>query len=258
MTQSGASQGLANLESLLEVHLLARGREGVVPTELGRAVLPDARAALLSVERIQQRGAAAAGLRSGQLRIGTVASAAAQLLPAVLARFRQAFPQIRLTLLEGTDQEVLQWVEAEVVDLGLTGENSPGTEGPAILEDEYLLLVPPDHPLAGKQRIQIQDLAGQPFLMSGSGCGPAIHRLFATARLAPEVVLTVRDARALAEMVALGLGVTLMPQGAIPESALGLRRIPMDPPVRRQLFALTRCHPALSPALERFLKYLLP
>ena len=70
--------------------------------------------------------------------------------------------------------------------------------------------------------------------------------------------MTVRDARALAEMVSLGLGVTLMPEGAIPETVLGLRRIPLDHPARRQLFALTRRHTPLMPVLERFLKYLLP
>lgn len=69
---------------------------------------------------------------------------------------------------------------------------------------DRVLLVPPDHPLAGKQRVRFRDLAGVPFLMSGSGCGPAIRRLFAAEGLEPEVVLTVRDARAFASHACAG------------------------------------------------------
>jgi DNA-binding transcriptional LysR family regulator len=178
MTQSGASQAIRVLEAALGVKLLERGRGGVVPTEIGRTVLQDARDAVLAIERMQQRCAAASGLQIGKLRIGSVASAAARILPQVLAQFRRHYPGVQLTMLEGTDREVLQWVETGIVDIGLTSESSSEIDSRVIAEDDFLLLVNRDHVLSKRRRVKLGEIAEESFLMSGSGCEPAIRQLF--------------------------------------------------------------------------------
>lgn len=254
MTQSGASQAIRGLESTLGVSLLARRRDGVAPTEIGGRVLEDARAALLAVERVRQLCAAARGGHAGRLRIGSVESAARRLLPPVLARYRRLYPAVEVVLMEGADDEVLAWVEARAVDVGLTSAESPATDGPVIAEDDFLLVVPRAHRFAARAGVAPAEVAGEPFLMSAGGCRPAIDRLFAAAGAAPTVALTVRDSVALARMVAQGLGVTVMPELSIPEDEPGLRRLPLDPPARRRLLALTRRAtpppPVAGPLLE--------
>jgi molybdate transport repressor ModE-like protein len=93
ITQSGVSQSIKQLEAVLGAPLLVRHRDGVIPTDIGKAALADARAALQAIERLRQRCSAAKGLRSGHLRIGSISSAAARLLPEPLGRFRRLYPQ---------------------------------------------------------------------------------------------------------------------------------------------------------------------
>src|SRR5579871_684322 len=114
MTQSGASQAIAQLEAAVGGKLLVRSKDGVAPNAIGQLVLRDAREAVRAAERIEQNCAAAAGLLKGELRIGSVTSAATRLLPTVLAQYRRRYPEISISLLEGTDQEVVSWVESGI------------------------------------------------------------------------------------------------------------------------------------------------
>ena len=256
MTQSGASQAIRALETALGAALLARGKNSVAPTELGEEILSDARQAVLALERMQQRCTAAAGLQKGRLRIGAVTSAAARLLPTVLSRFRRLHPSIDLTLMEGTDREVLDWVEAYIVDVGLTAERSEDTNGRVISEDEYVLLVSRDHSLAGAQSVSLTKIAKENFLMSGSGCAPDIMNLFSSVGISPKVILTVRDTAALAAMVEQNLGVTLMPELAVPQGRPSLRQIQTKPRGRRRLLASTSNKVPTLPAADRFIQLL--
>ncbi|MES0198193.1 LysR family transcriptional regulator [Mesorhizobium sp. M0011] len=258
MTQSGASQAMRSLEGVLGVKLLVRGKNGVFPTEIGQAVLQDAREAVLAIERIQQRSAAASGAQTGRLRIGSVASAVERLLPQILARFQRLFPGVELVLLEGTDHEVLEWVETAVVDVGLTSEQSAETVGDVVLEDDFVFLAACDHPLAATARVKLCDLADENFIMSGSGCEPVIRQLFASVNISPKVVLTVRDTAALVEMVSQGIGVTLMPELSTPEGDARVCRIPIVPCVQRRLLVVSLARANRSPAAEKFVQLLAP
>jgi DNA-binding transcriptional LysR family regulator len=257
MTQSGASQAISSLEAVLGVKLFVRGKNGVAPSAIGRGVLRDAREAVHAIERIQQSCSAAKGTLSGNLRIGCVPSAAARLLPQLFARYRRLHPGVKLSLVEGSDREVLQWVENGIIEIGLTSETSAETRAQLIMQDDFLLLTGRKHALAKRRHVGLRDIAQENFLMSGSGCEPSIRRIFASAKAAPNVVLTVRDTSALVEMVAQGLGVTMMPELAIPQNDRRLSRIPTMPAGRRRLFAVTRQSTPLSPALSAFAGLLL-
>src|SRR5512135_20514 len=109
ITQSAASQALITLEAAVCVELVSRGGDVTVVTEIGSQVLADAREALRAVERLRERCANSAGLPSGTLRIGSVVSAAARLLPTRLRHLATRYPAIRVVLMEGTDEEVSEW-----------------------------------------------------------------------------------------------------------------------------------------------------
>jgi len=151
---------------------------------------------------------------------------------------------------------VLEWVEARVVDLGLTSEDSPEATGRVVAKDDFLLIVPPKHPFTEKRRIRLAAVASEGFLMSGSGCEPAIRRLFASAGVSPKVAFTVRDTLALSRMVSQGLGVTLMPELAIPEDVPRHCRIPIAPSGHRSLLAVTHRTTPQLPAVEELLQLL--
>src|ERR1700722_8441681 len=155
ITQSGISQSIKQLEAVLGARLLVRHRDGVTTTDVGRAALADARAALQAIERLRQRCSAAKGLQSGHVRIGSVSSVAARLLPGPLAEFRRRYPGISIELIEGTDSEVCEWVENNIVDLGLSGETTPTLLAAVIAKDDFVLIVGSKHILAKRRGVPL-------------------------------------------------------------------------------------------------------
>jgi DNA-binding transcriptional LysR family regulator len=87
----------------------------------------DARAALQAIERLRQRCSAAKGLQPDHVRIGSVSSVAARLLPGPLAEFRRLYPGISVDLIEGSDSEFCERVENKIVDLAQLAQNRHST-----------------------------------------------------------------------------------------------------------------------------------
>lgn len=148
---------------------------------------------------------------TGRLRIGSVPSAAMRLLPRLLHSFQRRHPGIELVLLEGTDQEVREWVLSHIVDVGFAGIPLKGLYTQLVAKDELLLVVPHAHQLALHKTVSLKQIAVEPFLISKGGCEPFIRQLFRTAQVTPHVTLEVREMTTLLSLVQEGLGVTIVP-----------------------------------------------
>ena len=255
LTQSGVSQAIAALEAALEVPLVTRDRGGVAATEVGATIVTHAREALAHVEAMQQHAARAAGLEFGTLRIASVGSAAARLLPPILRTFRRRHPAIEVILLEGTDQEVVAWVRSRVADVGFAAADAADISGlsvRALAADHLLLVVPSAHRLANRERASLADVRGEPLLMSAGGCEPIIRGALDRAGVELPVRMVVRDIGTLIALVSEGFGVTLIPELAMPSSRGRVRMLRLDPAVRRRLVAVT-LPPPFTPAMSTFL-----
>lgn len=239
LSQSAVSQAVAALEKQVGTRLLLRGRERVTLTAAGTAALAEARLVLAAVERLAQCGQGARVL-TGSVRLGVVQSAAIQLLPGWVRQLRAAHPRVTVTLYEGTDPEVTGWLLAGVVDLGITSRLHPDLTAEPIFEDEYLVVLPPDHPLVAAGRLDLASLTGQRMLLSGGGCETLIQELLVAANSQPEVVAMVRDNATLLSMVRAGLGLTIMPELAVASDRTGIVCRGIMPPLRRRLHLL--CH----------------
>jgi molybdate transport repressor ModE-like protein len=251
ITQSGVSQSVRHLENVLGVTLLVRHRRGVSATELGQAVIRDARDAIQAIERMRQRCTAATGLQSGRVRIGSVPSAASRLLPKKLAEFQRLYPNVSVELMEGTDGEVCEWVENGIVDLALSGECTPNAAATVIAKDEFVLVVGHKHRLARRRAARLKEIVRERFLMSASGCEPAIRRIFERDQINPTIAFRVRDADALANMVDQGLGVTIMPRLAVPVKLKSIVCLSIEPRSHRQIVAITKRGQESPPAVDK-------
>ncbi|MDT7945488.1 MAG: LysR family transcriptional regulator, partial [Cyanobacteriota bacterium PSP.bin.10] len=100
ISQSAVSRAIASLEEELGVTLLVRGRFGARLTPVGERLLRHVRKMLQLREQMDYEANLEKGLRGGNVRVAAFRSAATHLLPPVIARFRQQFPQITLTLTE--------------------------------------------------------------------------------------------------------------------------------------------------------------
>ena len=140
LSQPALTASLQRLEAAMGARLLHRGRRGAELTAEGEALLPHARAALAAVEDGRRAVAEITDLARGEVRVGGGATACTYLLPAALARFRQRFPHIRLSLREGLPDRLRAALDAGDLDLVVIAAE----DGEAWLDDELILIASPD------------------------------------------------------------------------------------------------------------------
>jgi DNA-binding transcriptional LysR family regulator len=253
MTQPAISHAISILEQELGLTLVQRDRGGLRLTEPGKKIYGHVREILTQTDCLIQTAVEFAGSERGRLRIGLITSVATRLAPVLLAGFRKHHPQVEVVLFEGTDPEVAEWLRSSAVDIGLLALRLPEFTSHIIESDRVLVALPRNHPLAKNKTISVQAMAQQPFVMSKAGCEPLIQRIYRQEGLTPNVRYEARDVSTVLGMVREGLGVSIVPELALPQKVSGIRLIPLRPVVRREIVAATRGEQSTSPAAKAFL-----
>ncbi|MFG1967582.1 LysR family transcriptional regulator [Nonomuraea sp. NPDC049028] len=233
-TQSAVSHAVRGLERELGLALLTRGGHGVSLTAAGRAVSRRTALILTQLEALEQEAAAARGDGRGSLRVGAIPSANARLLPQILRTFGEAHPHVRLTVIEGSDGEVLDWLQTGAADIGTLTAGAVSASVPdlvmrPLVTDQMLAALPSGHDLAVRHSVPVADLARQPFIMSTGGCEPLITALAREAGTSLRCHYRVRDTNSILAMVAEGLGVSILPELSLPAHHPGVHTIPLEP-----------------------------
>ena len=257
---SAVSKRLAQLEEQLGTPLLVRRRHGVEPTPAGESLLEHARELLLGAQRIERDMAAyAAGVR-GQVRVLATASVMAEKLADDVADFLAA-PEhegIRVELEVRTSPQVVQGIRDGVASLGICwksphGADLRGLDSPPYREDRLGLVMPADHPLAGRERLRFAEALDWDYV--GLPVNSAVQALMV--RAAAEMGrhlryrMIVTDFEAALRVVRTRLAISVIPlEVAQPRAAeYGLRVVPLDEPWAEREFAICfRGDAALTPA----------
>ncbi|MCH4588974.1 LysR family transcriptional regulator, partial [Achromobacter xylosoxidans] len=184
MTQSGASQAIAQLEHHLGAPLFTRERRQSVPTALGLRVAHEARAMLAALGRIQALAREAAGAPGGVLRLASFPMVFSIILPPVLRRFRQLHPAIDVVPLEASDSEIEDLLAADTVDVGVVLNPPAGRATCPLGEDDWVAVLPAAHPLARGASVALAQLVAQPFVLATGGCSVHAGSVAADAGLA--------------------------------------------------------------------------
>lgn len=217
-TQSTLSAGLQELETLLGVTLVERTKRRVMPTPLGEEVVARARVVLRGAEEISELAQASRLPLSAALRLGVIPTIGPYLLPQTLPRLRRAYPSLRLYLREDQTARLLERLAGGDLDLVLLAlPYAAEVETLALFDDPFLLACPPDHPLAARQAVSGADLEDSGLLLLEEGHCLSQHALAACHLPAPargEGMLAT-SLGTLVQMVANGLGVTLLPRMAV-------------------------------------------
>ncbi len=264
-TQSAVSQHVAALEREAGTKLVERGRKGVRLTDAGRVLVGHADAILARIDSAEQDLAALAGLRGGRLRLVSFQSGGATLAPRAVAAFHERHPQVELSMLEAEPDEAGRLLRSGDVDLALVydHESTPGMLGADLLlthllDDRYDAILPKDHALAGRARLSLSDLSGEPWVASTSvcGCRQITESVCRDAGFEPRVAFEADETLAAQALVAAGVGVTLLPQLALTALHPGVvaRRL-SNPPVRHIWVACLKGAYA-SPASDAMLQTL--
>ncbi len=254
MTQSAVSHALADLEKELQVTLLLRERTGPVLTEVGQRIVVLAREMLAAASAIQQTAAATHDLAVGKLRVGSISSVSMRILPGMVRAFQRRYPGIEIVALEGTDQEVREWIETRTVDLGVVTLPAEGVDVTPIASDEFLVVLSAAHPLASKRSVSLEQLAKEPFILSRAGCEPVLLALFREAKVALCIQFEIREIPTILALIEEGIGISIVPEMALPSPRSGLVLLHLRPIVRRQLAFATLSLKTASPAAIMFLQ----
>lgn len=220
LAQPSLTRQIHNLEEELGVRLLDRGRNQVSLTEEGRSFLIDARRLVaLSLESVKAVQRFSRG-ESGQLNLGYLFKFNFDLLPATLTTFYQACPEIAVNLFDMSPAEQFRALEARKIDLGFVGLRPPAANKnlsalawECVAHHQVVAVLPAQHPLAGKRKIQLSDLKSQFFVAMSEETHPGsrdwLAGLCQAAGFAPRILQDVELESGIMTFVAEGLGVTL-------------------------------------------------
>jgi molybdate transport repressor ModE-like protein len=230
-TQPAVSQHVRRLEEAAGIPLVLRAGRGVTVTEAGRILLRHADAIADRIEAANQNLAALSGLQTGLVRIVAFPTAAAVLLPPVLATLLQRAPglNVRLTELEPPEAEAA--VRIGSADLALVFRHALDTapvEGDLIREPLTRHPVVAIVPAGRDVPLQLADLAGERWIGGCPRCRAHLLRCAAAAGFTPDVRFATDDHVVAQRLVAAGLGVALLPAWALAASTQdGVRAVPV-------------------------------
>lgn len=247
ITQPALTARLNTLERRLGTRLLSRRRSGVELTEAGRAFLPFAERALGAVAEGRRLVDALARGEGGQLSLGASPAVSTYALPALLRRFSESHPDVRLVVRTGHSEEVLELVKRGEVELGLTRLlRDPAVEATTLWEDELVLVVDASHRFVAGGWAHLEELGEEEFVLfdRSSSYHELTSALFREAGIAPRGLMELDNIDSAKKMVEQGLGIALLPQIAVATELVDgrLHRIKIieQAPPRRPIVALRR------------------
>ena len=258
ITQTALTRRIQKLEAHLGVRLLDRTTRRVDVTVVGRDFLPQARvivremtAALERVKDMSLRG-------SGNLTLACIPSMTSHVLPSVIQRYAQLYPDNGVRLLDGATQEVCDAVLSGQAELGIAvqGEKHPELAETALLSDPLVFICRDTHPLQGRRSVTWTDLRDTDLVRVSNFTAT---RVFMDYQLAKRGIrlhgkYEVQYHTAALNLVAAGVGSTILPSSTFsPGDRPGMQKIPLvGPVVQRKVVLLRSARGSLSPAAQAF------
>jgi DNA-binding transcriptional LysR family regulator len=264
-TPSAVSHQLRTLAQDLGVVLLEPEGRSLRLTPAAKTLLSRCDDLYAQWEEIRSAMAASTEERSGWLRICGFSTAAAALLPQVASEFGREHPDVTVRIIEADPEDCFELLLADEVDLAvvvatveLPPSRDPRFDQRALLDDPLDLLLPAEHPLAGRSSVLLSDAADEPWILDRPG--RPHHRLVLTAcaeaGFTPSIAHEAAEWDTGAALVAAGLGVALAPRLARLPSGYPVVRVPLrgDPSPARHILTATRRgrrgHPLIARALR--------
>ena len=268
--QSVVSHHVAALEAEHGITLVDRTSRPVRLTPAGEVLRTHAVHVLGSVAAAEDALRSIAGGQSGTLRIAAFSTACTTFVPAAIAAFQAAHPDVEVSLEQREQLDALRGVRAGDVDLAVAFTHRPGSDPldddayawTHLGDDPFRLVLPPDHPLARRKGLRLADLAHERFCVpprEGTGVtyNEMLEQLCAEGGFRPTVWYTVADVAVARALVAAGLGIAVVGEHTIPKTDPGVvvRPLPSVRTPRRTIIA-ARLRNRRVPAVDRMLPLL--
>ena len=228
LTQPAVSRAVATLEKELGLALLIRGRDGLVLTDAGAVALTHAREAVRHLGLMRSEVAALAGEITGTLALASLPSVTGTFIAPHLRTFTERHPGVAVRLLEGSEPEVLDWLDQGAAEAGVVSLPIKGLDAAPLGEQDFVAVVPADNRLAGWTEVDYAALAKEPFIRSTGGCAEVFTPIARRSGVEFDVAFEAREMSAVLEIVRAGLGVSILPSAGmdVPDGVVAMPLVP--------------------------------
>ena len=261
LTQAAVSLQIKQLEELAGIALFERRGRKVHLTEAGEHLLRYARQILDALRDADAAISALKGLTGGRISVGVV-STAKYFAPALLARFQERHPGVRVTLSVNNREVIVRELERNEIDVAIMGTPPQRIETRAVpfADHPLVIIASPAHPLARARRIPLDALAAEHFLVreQGSGTRSSMERFFAERGFAPKIRNVMSSNETIKQAVMAGMGLALISRHTIGLEAQSGRLVELDVaglPLMRRWYVVHRAGRFLSPATAAFVEF---
>ena len=235
MSQPAVSRAVATLEKELGLPLLVRGNGRPALTDAGSRALAHARDAVRHLTLLRTEVATVAGEVTGTLSLASLPSVTGTLIAPQLRTFTDRHPGVTVRLLEGSEQEVRDWLDQGAAEAGVVSLPVKGLDSAVLGEQRMVAVLPADNRLAGWAEVDYVELAKEPFIRSTGGCAEVFTPVARRLGVDFDVAFEARDMSAVLEIVRAGLGVSILPSAGLPELPDGVVVRPLVPQTVRKL-----------------------
>jgi DNA-binding transcriptional LysR family regulator len=258
ITQTALTRRLQKLEAYLGLRLLDRTTRRVELTAVGRDFLPQARAIVQEMTAAVERLKDLSQRAKGNFTLACIPSMSSHVLPGVIRRYAELYPDNRIRLLDGASHEVRNAVLSGQAELGIAvhGEKHPELLETVLFSDPLAFICRTPHPLQDRKAVSWSDMRDAELIGVSSFVAT---RVFMDYQLAKRGIrlhgnYEVQHQATAMNLVAAGVGSAILPSSTFKEGDRpGLRKIPLTHPVVRRKVALLRLRrSSLSPAAEAF------
>ncbi|CQR55318.1 LysR family transcriptional regulator [Paenibacillus sonchi] len=266
MTQPAVTMQVQALEDYFGAKLFDRSSKKIMLSEAGRTLLPFALRSIQLMRETDQAMAAFTHMLEGRLLLGASLTIGEYVLPRLLGPFGKAYPHISIMMKVMNTSQLLEEIHKHQLNFGLI--EAPVSHPDMVIEpvmgDELKLIVPREHPLAGKDEVTLAEALEHPFVLreQGSGTRRVMEEQLLAKGLDPgamRVVMELGSTGAVKSAVEAGLGITIISTSSVKhEVALGLLKIVniADASFKRQFYAIHLKSTLLPISAVTFLTFL--
>jgi len=225
VAQSAISRKIALLERELGEKLFQRVSRRVYLTPAGETLLRHARRVFIELRDAELEISETTQLSRGLLRIGSGLTACMYLLPPVLERFREYYPNIELEVVTGPTEALLPQIRDNLLDLGVftLPVDYPGVQVTPLCREEFVVVASPRHPELGlRKSLPAAEIARYPLILFSRAAATRrlIDAFFREVGISPRIAMEAENVAVIKPLVAINLGATLLPARAV-EGELG-------------------------------------
>lgn len=262
-TQPAVSIAIRRLEEEIGAPLFDRSQKTPTLTEAGRVVYDYAQRMLALRDQAREAVVELRTLKRGRVRVGANESTSLYLLPQVILTYRERFPEVRVEIYRHTSERLPREVLDRNIDFGLMAFEPVDRDLEAfpILKDELVLIMHPEHPLAGRESLAVKELGKESFLAHNvqTASRNKVVEVFAQHHTPINITLELATVETIKRFVQLKVGLAFVPRMCVAEELE--RGTLATAPVRglayhRKIWATHRRHATFSHAATAFLEAL--